>query len=786
MLARVGVWCFSNPRKTVAGWVAIIVAVVVAFLVVGSAYDSRFETPDSESRSGREVLTQYFGDRAGRAGGAIVFRAESGIHDPEVRAAIEGMLSEVTALEGVIVTSPYAPEQLHQTPGGGAPPPGDAPFTLHTQQGHQISPDGRIAYASLNLSPDIDYGQAPEIGAEIAALAPDRPGLQVEIAGDALAPFQTPESEFIGLAFAIVVLIVAFGSVLAMGLPIAVAGAGVGLGSALTALLSNLLAIPEFAVSIGAMIGLGVGIDYALFIVNRYRDGIHANGSNGSNGTARPMYRAIDTAGRAVIFAGVTVVISLLGMILIGLPFVTGLAVSAALTVAATMAASVTLLPALIGFVRERIEVTRWRGLLAAGLAAVALLGLGLGFRPLLLGLPLAVLVLLAGYVLPPLRWIVPRRAPRPLQRTLAWRWSRWVQAHPWVALIAGAAVLLAVAAPIPSLQLNFPDESNFPEESTTRRAYDLLAEGFGPGFNGPLIVTAQPTVAEDRAALATLVEALGSAEGVAVANGPLPSDPSDPANAPAYLIQVVPETAPQDEATSDLVRSLREDVVPSAVAGSTLDVKVTGMMASSIDFTTYLAGRIPLFVGVVLALSFVLLMLVFRSILVPIKAVIMNLLSIAAAFGVVVAVFQWGWLGSLIGIAGGPIDPFIPMMMFAIVFGLSMDYEVFLLTRMREAYFRSGKAKDSVAHGLASTAHLITAAALIMVFIFGSFVFEEYRTLKMFGLGLAVAVALDATVVRMLLVPATMALLGERNWWLPGWLDRLLPRFIVEGDSSQ
>ena len=604
MLARVGVWCFTNPRKTVAGWVAIIVAVVVAFLVVGSAYDSRFETPDSESRSGREVLTQYFGDRAGRAGGAIVFRADAGIHDPEVRAAIDGMLAEVAALEGVTVTSPYAPEQLHQAPGGGAPPPGDAPFTLHTQQGHQISPDGRIAYASLNLSPDIDYGQAPEIGAEIAALAPDRPGLQVEIAGDALAPFQTPESEFIGLAFAIVVLIVAFGSVLAMGLPIAVAGAGVGLGSALTALLSNLLAIPEFAVSIGAMIGLGVGIDYALFIVNRYRDGIHANGSNGSNGTARPMYRAIDTAGRAVIFAGVTVVISLLGMILIGLPFVTGLAVSAALTVAATMAASVTLLPALIGFVRERIEVTRWRGLLAAGLAAVALLGLGLGFRPLLLGLPLALLVLLAGYVLPPLRWIVPRRAPRPLQRTLAWRWSRWVQAHPWVALIAGAAVLLAVAAPIPSLQLNFPDESNFPEESTTRRAYDLLAEGFGPGFNGPLIVTAQPTVAEDRAALATLVEALGSAEGVAVANGPLPSDPSDPANAPAYLIQVVPETAPQDEATSDLVRSLREDVVPSAVAGSTLDVKVTGMMASSIDFTAYLAGRIPLFVGVVLALQ--------------------------------------------------------------------------------------------------------------------------------------------------------------------------------------
>ena len=362
----------------------------------------------------------------------------------------------------------------------------------------------------------------------------------------------------------------------------------------------------------------------------------------------------------------------------------------------------------MIGFVRERIEITRWRGLIAAGLGALALLGLGLGFRPLLLGVPLALLVLLAGSVLPPLRGIVPRRAPRPLRRTLAWRWSRLVQAHPWTGLLVGVALLLALAAPIPSLHLNFPDESNNPEETTTRRAYDLLAEGFGPGFNGPLIVTAQPTVPEDRAALDTLLEALGNADGVALASGPLPSDLSDPANALAYLIQVFPETAPQDEATSDLVRSLRGEVVPSAVAGSTLDVNVTGRVASSIDFTTYLSGRTPLFVGAVLALSFVLLMIVFRSIVVPIKAVIMNLLSISAAFGVVVAIFQWGWLGSLIGIAGGPIGPFVPMMLFAIVFGLSMDYEVFLLSRVREAYFRTGKAIDSVADGLASTAQLI------------------------------------------------------------------------------
>ena len=482
-------------------------------------------------------------------------------------------------------------------------------------------------------------------------------------------------------------------------------------------------------------------------------------------------------------FAGTIVVISLLGMVLVGLPFVTGLAISATLTVAATMIASVTLLPALIGFVRERIEITRWRGLdRRRDWGRWRCSGWVWGF----------------GRCCWVCRWRCSCCWPGPCCRRcgglfrdarrgrcdarLPGAGAGWSRRIPGRGLLVGVALLLALAAPIPSLHLNFPDESNNPEETTTRRAYDLLAEGFGPGFNGPLIVTAQPTVPEDRAALDTLLEALGNADGVALASGPLPSDLSDPANALAYLIQVFPETAPQDEATSDLVRSLRAEVVPSAVAGSTLDVNVTGRVASSIDFTAHLSGRTPLFVGAVLALSFVLLMIVFRSIVVPIKAVIMNLLSIGAAFGVVVAIFQWGWLGSLIGIAGGPIDPFVPLMLFAIVFGLSMDYEVFLLSRVREAYFRTGKAIDSVADGLASTAQLITAAAAIMVVVFGSFVFEDFRTLKMFGLGLAVAVALDATVVRMLLVPATMALLGERNWWLPGWLDRVLPRLTVEG----
>ena len=683
-----------------------------------------------------------------------MFSTESGVEDPTVRAAMEAMFEEVAAFEDVIVTSPYEP--------AGAT---------------QISADGTVAFAAISLSAELDFTATSELGAEFADLAPELAGLQVEIGGNALAEFEPPESEFIGLAFAVVVLIVAFGSVLAMGLPIAVAVAGVGTGIGLIILISNLTTVPDFTTTIGAMIGLGVGIDYALFIVTRYREGLDA-GSTPEQATRT----AMDTAGRAVIFAGLTVIISLLGMLLIGLSFITGLAIAAAVTVGVTMIAAVTLLPALLGFVRERIEVTRWRGLIAAGLVAVALLGVGLGFPLLaLVAVLLAVVVLVAGFFVAPLRRMVPRRAKGPVEATLAYRWSRVVQAHPWAAVIIGSVVLLVMASPVLGLRLGFSDESNFGEETTTRRAYDLLVAGFGPGFNGPLIVTAEVTDASDRAALEPLVAALTGAAGVASVTGPIPSDAGDPQNAAAYLIQVVPTSSPQDRATSDLVEVLRDDVVPAAVAGSALEVNITGTVAANIDFSSFLAQRIVIFVGAVLALSFVLLMVVFRSILVPIKAVIMNLLSIAAAYGIVVAIFQQGWFGGFFG-EGAPIEPFIPMMMFAIVFGLSMDYEVFLLSLVKEEFDRTGDAVGSVADGLASTARVITAAAAIMVVIFGSFMLEDDRIIKLFGLGLATAILLDATIVRMLLVPATMELLGERNWWLPGWLDRSLPRISIEG----
>ena len=771
MLVRIARWCFQNPRKTVAAWVAVVLATFAAAAVIGPSFFAQLEAPESDSRNGFEVLEEHFGGFGSGLSGSIVFRSESGIDDPAVRAAMEAMFEQVDAFEGVSVTSPY----LATVPSADAPQQQTRSLP-HAPGRPQVSTDGLVAFASIDLAPELDFNETSALGGEFADLVPELPGLTVEIGGEALSEFEPPQSEFIGLAFAVVVLILAFGSVMAMGLPIAIAAAGVGFGLGVAVILSNVLSIPEFATTIGAMIGIGVGIDYALFIVTRYRDGLAEDGA-----VEPSIFLAMDTAGRAVIFAGLTVVISLLGMLFIGLPFISGLAVAAAIPVAATMIASVTLLPALLAFVRDRIEVTRWRGLIAAGLVAVALLGIGLGFRPLLLGAPLALVVLLAGFVAPPLRAIVPRRPRAPMEQTFAWRWSRLVQRRPWIALAVGTAMLLAMASPALSLQLGFADEGNYPEETTTRRAYDLLAEGFGPGFNGPLLVTAEPLAEGDRAAIEPLVATLSATDGVASVNGPLPSDFANPANAAAYIVQVYPATAPQDQATADLVDRLRSEVIAAAIEGSTLAVNVTGFVPLGVDFTDYLATRTPVFFAAVLVLSFLLLLIVFRSILVPIKAVIMNLLSIAAAYGVVAAVFQHGWMGSLIGVDAGPIEPFIPMMLFAIVFGLSMDYEVFLLSRVREEYDRTGDAVASVADGLASTARVITAAAAIMVVVFASFVFEDNRSIKMFGLGLAVAVFLDATVVRLLLVPAAMELLGARNWWVPRWLDRVLPRLTIE-----
>lgn len=739
-------------------WIAAVIVSIGLGVTVGGDFNSTPAAPDSESTDGFSILQEHFPGQSSELAGQIVFKADQGVTDPAVQTAMRALLAELDAEDDITIIDPYGP--------AGA---------------QQISADGTVAFATANFAPDTEStrGSLLLMEDEMAGLvdaARAIPGLEVEFGGEVFAVFAPPESELLGLAFAIVVLIAAFGSVLAMGLPIAVALAGVGTGAGLILLLTRFLATPEFAPVLGAMIGLGVGIDYALFVVTRYREELHEGTSFEEANRI-----AFGTAGRAVIFAGITVVISLLGMMVMGLPFVSALGISTAATVLVTMLASVTLLPAFLGFAGDRIEVTRRRGLLAAGLVAVGLFLIGLHFGAIgLIPIALAVVVLIAGTTFEPLKKIVPRRREKPLHETIWYRWSRWVQHNPWPAAILGAGILLVLSVPLLSLRLGFSDTGNFPEESTTRKAYDLTVDGFGPGFNGPILLATEVTGPQDLGTLGGLTELLQNEPGIEAVVGPIPNSATSPA---AALIQVVPASGPQDQETVELVERLRNNLIPAITTGTDLDVKVTGIVPVQVDFTDYLSGRLPIFFLAVLGLSFLLLMAVFRSLLVPLKAVLMNLLSISAAYGLLVALFQWGWGADILGVTGGaPIEPFLPMMLFAIVFGLSMDYEVFLISRIKEDYDQTGDSMESVANGLAATARVISAAAAIMVVVFGAFLLEENRIVKMFGIGLASAIFLDATLVRMLLVPATMELLGDRNWWLPKWLDKILPRINIEG----
>ncbi len=742
-----------------AAWLVVLVAGGALTGALGSNFKSEFNLPNVESKHGMDLLASDFGGIGAGSSGSIVFRTDGQFSDAQ-RAELQAFLDDVADVDDTTVRSPFGPT--------GAP---------------QISTrgdDGTIAYADIQVPVLLDQEGASEYAEEVRGLAPHVDGVDIAYGGQLFVEFEPPDSELLGLAFAIVILITAFGSVLAMGLPIGVALGGIGVGSILLTLLSNTVPMPDFATTLGVMIGLGVGIDYALFIVTRFREQLHLGHT-----VEESVAIAIDTSGRAVTFAGLTVVISLLGMLLMGVSFIQGLGIGAATVVAVTMVASLTLLPAMLGFAGERVERTRWRGLIAAGLVAVALLGAGLKIQPLAVGAILvAAVVIVLGFFWTPLRREVPRREPAPLRTTRAYRWSRVVQHHPWSMAIGATVFLVVLTIPAFGMHLGFPDEGNDPPGTTTREAFDLLAEGFGPGHNGPLVLVSklpEGTTPEQLAAVTTALEDTPGVESVspALPNTLITGKDGDPT---AVMWRVVPTTAPQDQATTQLVHTLRDEVLPRAQTGTGLDVLVSGFVAVTVDFTSFVSERLVLFFAAVLSLSFLLLMVVFRSLLVPVKAVIMNLLSIGAAYGVLVAIFQWGWAKDIFGVEPAPIEPFMPMMLFAIVFGLSMDYEVFLLSRIREEWVRTGDAKASVADGLAATARVITAAAAIMVFVFGSFLGESMRTVKLFGFGLALAVLLDATVVRMLLVPATMELLGDRNWWLPRWLDRILPSVNIEG----
>ena len=749
MLAALARFSVRHRRLMVFGiWIPLLVVIGFASSKTGSDFATEFEIPASESNDVQMLLEANNPDRAGFSG-EIVFAAPAGVDADGVKDAMTELFTKVGQIEGVTVTSPY-----------------DAQGQINTAR--------TTAFASLDATIR-SQTDLIALGEEIRDIGkPYETGdVRIEYGGNIFAGFELPASEAYGLLAAIIILVLAFGSVLAMGLPIGTALVGLGVGASLVTVLSHVLPMPDFTTSLVAMIGLGVGIDYALFIVTRYREGIHHGMS-----VEDSVVNAVDTSGRAVIFAGITVIISLLGLFVMGLAFARGLAIGAVIGVLIMMIASISLLPALLAMVRHRIDVTTRAALIA--LAAFVVITffavVSESLQLFLIAVVSAVVVTIASFLVKSLRKPLPQPKRKPKTETFWYRWSRLVQRRPWTSAISATAVLLILGAPLLSIRLGFGDNGNAPESTTVRRAYDMLANGFGPGFNGPLYITVQGETAGDQSALENFVGTIRKVDGIAFAQ-------ATPASADGSLSLVIayPTTAPQDESTTKLIKTLRNDVIPE----TGVQAKVGGFTAAGVDFADVIGSRMPLlFIGV-LSLSFLLLMAVFRSLLVPLKAVIMNLLSIGAAYGVVVAIFQWGWGMNLIGVdKAGPIESWAPMMLFAIVFGLSMDYEVFLLSRVREEYLRTGNNAEAVADGLTATARVITAAALIMVCVFAAFVLGYDRQLKLFGLGLALAVFIDATIVRMVLVPATMELLGDRNWWIPKWIDRMLPKIDVEGHN--
>lgn len=752
MLRRIATFAVRRKKTMVLGiWLPMVIALSFASGVIGDSYRTEMQLPQSDARDAQEMIASVSPNDGGESS-QLVIKSDSTIDDPAVKAAFTAALEKVAQIPNLRVLSPY-----------------DVPTQSNAAR--------TIAFAQLTTPENMSFVEMEEVAAEVkkaTAELRETAGVTVEYGGQLFVVFEIPESEALGLLAAIIILVIAFGSVIAMGLPIGVALLGLAAATAVVVLVSNIMSMPTESPSMVAMIGLGVGIDYALFIVTRYREALHDGRS-----VEDSVVEAIDTAGRAVLFAGVTVVISLLGLLSIGLAFVSGFSVSMAIGVAVMMIASVTLLPSLLAMVGTRIDNTS-RAAVVSLVIAVLCAMVAVFTHSLEIALA-GVLVALAVQVLrifvPSLRASLPHRAQNNHKQSVWWRWSRVVQRKPWTSLVASVVLLGLLSAPMFSLRLGFSDNGNADESTDVRRAYDLISEGFGPGFNGPLYIAVGGDTAADPAALKKFATSLSKDPGVAAAVPvPLGSDQ-------VGLVIAYPKTAPQDEATTELVNRLRSEVIPA----TNVDAKVGGFTAGGIDFSGYLSDRLPWLIAIVLVLSFVLLMAVFRSVLVPLKAVLMNLLSVGAAYGVVVAVFQWGWMGDFFGIGKpGPVEAWAPMFLFAIVFGLSMDYEVFLLSRMKEEYDRTGDNATSVADGVAATARVITAAALIMVCVFAAFMLAPDRQLKLFGMGMAVAVFIDATIVRMLLVPATMELLGDKNWWIPRWLDRVLPRINVEGTHRE
>ncbi|MET8597089.1 MMPL family transporter [Streptomyces althioticus] len=711
-MAALARWCVQRRLFTVLLWLLALVGIAAGAFVAGSAYSNDYKVPGTESGRATELLKEGFPSLGGDSDSVVWHTSSGTVRDSGVEQTMTRTLDRLEELPGVAsVSGPYDD--------GGA---------------GRISADGRTAYATVTFEhsgKDITSGEAEAVVETAKAAETD--GLDVELGGSAVElsePSGGHTAEIVGVAVAAVVLFLAFGSLAASLLPIATALVSVGTAYAGIVLLGHVMTVADFAPMLGLLIGLGVGIDYALFIVTRHRRGLKRGLSVTEAAT-----NAVATTGRAVVFAGATVCIALLGMLILRLNFLNGVAVAASLTVVLTVAASVTLLPALLSLIGTRALSRRERRRLA-------------------------------------------KHGPEPEMPTgFAARWSAFVERHPKLLGAVAVVVMAVLALPTFSLHLGTSDQGNDPKTSTTRQAYDLIADGFGPGVNGPLTLVTKVDDAQDRLALDNLGSTLRTTENVASVSPVTFNQGGDTA-----FLTVVPESSPQSKQTSDLVDRLREDVLPRAESGTSLDVHVGGVTAGYDDFASVIVEKLPLFVGVVIGLGCLLLLLAFRSIGIPLKAAAMNVAAVAGAFGVVVMIFQWGWGSDLLGLGrAGPIEPFLPVIMVSVLFGLSMDYQVFLVSRMYEEWLETGDNRRAVRVGLAETSRVINSAAVIMISVFLAFVLSGDRVIAMFGIALAAAVALDAFVLRTLLVPALMHLLGGANWWLPKWLDRILPRISIE-----
>jgi putative drug exporter of the RND superfamily len=709
LLYRWGRWSATRPWLAIGAWVLLSVLVVAASTGFGKQLDDSMAAPGTDSQAAADLLAGADSGAAGLTAYVVATPSQGSETFGDSRQARVGL----DRLESAV---------------------GDLPKVLGMTE--EVSPDGRVALVRVQY-PEIGDLAVSDLDALKTVLAESRAtsSLRLEAGGDLYFSFEQPPAnvgEVIGLVVAALILLVAFGSLLAAGLPLAVALFGLLVGASLLPLLGLLIDIPVWAPVMAAMVGLGVGIDYALFLLSRHREYLAAGVP-----VAESVGRSLATAGQAVVFAGGTVVVAILGLAFAGLRFVSAAGLGISAVVLVMVLAAITLLPALLGLAGHRLQTRRL--LVRRGRRQQA------GH-----GADAAVL-----------------------------RWSRWgahVSRHAAAYAVAGTMLLLALAAPVLALRLGLPDQGSYPQARTERRAYDLVAEGFGPGATGPMVVAVE--VSRDRSVVEPLVSALAADPGIASAE----AAPMDATSDVAVII-AQPTTTPQDVATARTLDRVRSEVLPAALASSPATAHVGGYTATMSDLSQRVEERLPIFLVAVVAMSYLLLMVLFRSVLVPLKAAVLNLLSVAAAYGVLVMVFQWGWAASLIGLESTvPIISFIPLFMFAILFGLSMDYEVFLLSRVREEHLRTGDNGYAVVRGIGVTARTISCGAAIMVSVFVGFGFGDDPVLKMFGLGLATAVFLDATLVRLVLVPATMKLLGDANWWLPAWLDRLLPKWDLEG----